>query len=203
MRKDYHFWCDQVRSEFPGSDESKLMDLSERELDRFKVIAKRCKRPESKYPANRSFYDLLGGMRQIGEATYDLYTDFTPHIQNRAGAVFLWPTIFEACQRYGRINVPQSVCVRITPPTPRTPQEWKWGPQYTLLTPATKTVKFKGSALKFIQPGLYKIEELKLTVLTSLNDHQFRSYSYSTKGKIEIVSKVASVGVINSTIVVR
>jgi len=193
------------------------MTLAEDEMERHRKHAKLSKRPTSKYYTCRSFEDCVGGMRQIGDDVYDVYDDFTPHVLNLAGVFFLWPVVEEGCQRYGRTWVKASL-VGVHSPTPRTPQEWKWGqgPNRMLQTPSAinKTVVQKGFALQLRDPGEYVIEvsrgrknakymELLLTVQTGLDDRSFRQYMNSLPGKIDVMQKVQAVdGAKGSVIVV-
>jgi hypothetical protein len=182
------------------------MSLSEKEFKRHDLIAKACKRPTKKNHVRRSFYDTSAGMRQIGFQVYDLYDDFTPHFLGLADpvAVFLFPTVQEGCERYGRSHVWQAPGVGVETPTPRTPQEWKWGPQHVLITPANKTVRYVGSAFQLTNPGVYiiPIPQINLTVLTHLGDREFRRYIATLEGKIDMIQKVRTAGIIGSTITV-
>lgn len=203
-KKDYHHWCAQVRARLRGTAAADLMTLAEREFLRHDVVAKACKRPASKNHVRRSFQDCVGGMRQIGANQYDLYDDFTPHVLNLSDpvAIFLFPTVQEGCERYGRARVPQAPSVGVPSPLPRTPQEWKWGPQHVLLTPATKKVRYVGSALRLRGPGAYHVPEIDLTVLTGLDDPAFRRYVATLRGKADLVSKVRAAGYKGSVVMV-
>lgn len=212
-KMDYHYWCKLVRARFPGSRAAALMDLAELEFERLHKSAQAPKRPESKYSARRSFQDVIAGIRQIGNNVYDLYDDFTPHVWNRDGTFFLFPTIREGCDRYGRSFVPEAVPIGVPSPLPRTPEEWKWGPQNVLITPATKQLTYRGLALQRKAPGCYVVEVLGgrgqkrglqtlLTVSTHLPDPDFRRYMSTPEGKIDIVSKVASIGTIGCSVTV-
>ena len=180
------------------------MKLSEDEFKRHEAIAKACKKPTSKNHVRRSFYDCSAGMRQVGGQTYHLYDDFTPHFLGRADpvAVFLFPTVREGCERYGRPHVWQAPSVGVNAPTPRTPQEWKWGPQNVLITPANKTVRYVGSVFHLVRPGVYTIpiRQIDLTINTHLSDRDFRRYIATLKGKIDVMEKVRAAGIAGSTI---
>lgn len=199
---DYHDWCKEVRKLFSKSDAAaRLMDLAEREMREHDRIAKSVKKPD-KYAVRRSFYDCVGGMRQIGRDVYHTYSDFTPHVLNEAGCFFLFPIIQEGCARYGRV-FQRAPSIGVQAPAPRVPQPWKWGPgpNHMLQTPASKTVVNKGSALRLVGSGIYQISvdggrgknQISLTLLTvhtNLSDMIFRQYMSTLNGRSDLIKKI-------------
>jgi hypothetical protein len=191
----YHQWCADIHEKYPGSNADILMSLAEQEMLAHDDAAKSIKKPD-KFQVRRSFYDCVGGMRQVGGPDYHTYSDFTPHVLNELSLFFLFPVIQEGCCRYGRVHIKKAPSVKINVPTSRTPQAWKWGPgpNYMLQTPANKKIEDKDFALQLVSPGVYSIfvdkgrgskraPILLLTVRTHLSDSDFRRYMFSLEGK--------------------
>jgi hypothetical protein len=199
----YRQWCADIHEKYPGSNADILMNLAEQEMLAHDDAAKLFKNPKRKYHTRRSFYDCIGGMRQIGSDIYHTYSDFTPHVLNKAGSFFLFPVIREGCQRYGRIWITGAPSIGDNVPVPRTPQEWKWGPgpNRMLQTPRSGVVIDKDFALQLVSPGVYSVFVdkgrgskraliLLLTVRTHLSNSDFRRYMFSLEGKIDLMTKV-------------